>query len=459
MKPSLHVKLTQQLKITPALQQAIRLLQLSSMDLETEIRTILEANPLLEQVEAEEELDANGSFQDIESIAYLYNQFLTKKDSFDADQYLDFMWQKNSETTLRQHLMAQVELAHFSERDKIIITTLIDAISEDGYLMSELSEIQQSLENKVDLAEIETVLFRLQQFDPPGVGARNLAECLSIQLRTLPPATPWLNEAKLLVVHYLEALGRREYQLLQMKLGLSKEALNTIIKILTSLNPKPGSQISSKKCEYIIPDVIAFKKDDKLIVELNREFMPKLRINPDYAALLQDSNLKNSKLFFKEHLKEAKWFLKGLTTRNETLLKVARSIMEQQKDFFDDGEEALKPLNLQDIAKKLNLHESTVSRITTQKYIFTPRGIFELKYFFPQSIHLALGNEASSTKVCALIKKIIAKESSQTPLSDAKISELLAEQGITIARRTVTKYRKAMHILSAINRRKKPNCN
>jgi len=449
MKPSLQLKLNQSLKMTPQLQQAIRLLQLSSPELELEIRNTLESNPLLEPVESE----ANEELDETEHIHYLISQFQTERNSTLPEYHLDLLLQKNAETTLQQHLLWQMELAHFSDREKMIAIALIDAISEEGYLSCSLSELQQSLEIKAEVTEIETVLCHIQQFEPLGVGARNLAECLNIQLNALPPSTPWIYEAKMLVSTYLESLGKRNYNYLKLRLNLDEEALRSTIKILTSLNPKPGTQISPKKCEYIIPDIIALKKNNHLIIALNKEFMPSLRINSNYATLIKSKNNAENLQTFKTHLKEAKWFLKGIETRNETLLKVARSIIEKQEAFLDFGEEVMKPLNLQDIAKAVNLHESTVSRITTQKYILTPRGVFELKYFFSNSIASSQEKQTSTTAIRALIKKIIAKESSQTPFSDDKLTQLLLKKGINISRRTVTKYREAMRIPTSNKRR------
>ncbi len=462
MRTALQLKLHQQLAITPQLQQAIRLLQLSSLELELEIRTNLELNPLLEQIEEESLCDetsdhlSENSAEDLTEIANL-----SAEDNWDianSTTTQEVLLQKSSEITLQQHLFWQMEFVHFSQRDKIIATALIDAISEDGYLLTPLLEIQQLLEGllngPVTINEIETVLNCVQQFDPVGVGARNLAECLNIQLNTFPSDLPQLANTKLLITKHLEVLGKRDYSRLKSDLNLDEKSLKAAIKILTSLNPRPGTQISTKKCEYIIPDILAWKKNDQLIVVLNKEFMPKLRINANYVDWIQRADSKENLQIFKQHLKEAKWFIKSLKTRNETLLKVAQCIMESQRTFLDFGEEAMQALNLQDIAQKVGLHESTVSRITTQKYILTPRGVFELKYFFSNSIALPSGKQPiSATAIRALIKKLISEESSQTPLSDHKITELLLEQGINIARRTVSKYREAMRIPTSSERK------
>jgi RNA polymerase sigma-54 factor len=450
MQTSLQFGLNQQLKMTPQLQQAIKLLQMSSLELEREIQTRLESNLLLEQVEAND-TDVH------EESNFLFSQFSGENwDRGCLDKSREFLLQKSAETTLREHLYWQMELAPFSEKDKIIATTLIDAISEEGYLLCPLSEIQESLNFKPqpNENEIETVLCRIQQFDPLGVGARNLSECLNIQLNSLPIATPWMAELKLLVSEHLEILGKRDYARLKTKLHLNSADLKDTIKILTSLNPRPGTQLSTKKSEYIMPDVIVHKKNNQCIIELNNTFIQKLRINTHYANLIQQKKTAGNNIeLFKTHLKEAKYFLKALQTRNQTLLKVAACILNEQKDFLDFGEEKMRPLSLQDIARKTDLHESTISRITTKKHILTPRGIFELKYFFSNAIISPQGKGASTIAIRALIKKIIAQETSQAPLSDHKITELLLECGIAISRRTVTKYREAMHVPTSNERK------
>lgn len=426
MRSALQLGLNQQLAMTPQLQQAIRLLQMSSLELEAEIQATLESNLLLEQEE-----------NDFESWDCL---------PINLDKKRDFLLQKSADVTLREHLYWQMELAHFSEKDKIIATTLIDAISDEGYLLCSLSEIAESLNFEVEQSEIEAILYRIQQFDPVGIGARNLSECLNIQLNTLSVPSHLMSALKLLIAEHLEALGKKNYDELKNKLGLKAADLKEIIKILTTLNPRPGTQLSTKKSEYIVPDIIACKKNNQCIIELNSQFIPKVRINAHYADLIHQKQTGNSVQLFKAHLKEAKWFLKALQTRDETLLKVAHCILVEQKEFLDFGEEKMKPLSLQDIANKTGLHESTISRITTKKYILTPRGIFELKYFFSNAITSPKGAEASTIAIRAFIKKIIAEETSQAPLSDHKIKELLLARGISIARRTVTKYREAMRI-------------
>ncbi len=451
MRSVLSLKLSQQLSMTPQLQQAIRLLQLSSVELELEIRNALEMNPLLEQIET------NASTEELEDLQQKIPELRFDRIFTVSEQNLDPLRHKCTETTLRQHLLWQMEMAHLKEHEILIATALIDAISDEGYLLCPLSEIQQSIDFNIDIAEIKTVLSRIQQFDPIGVGAQDLAECLILQLNALPSTQPWITEAKKLVLNHLPLLGKKDYGALQAALGLDVISLKAVIKLLTSLNPRPGNAIASKKSEYLIPDVIAYKKNDRLIIELNKECLPALQLHSHYATIIKNKSAQGSQ-HFKEQLKEAKWFLKGLKTRHETLLKVARAIMEQQREFLEGGDEWMNPLNLQDIASKVGLHESTVSRITTQKYILTPRGIFELKHFFSSALPSLQGKRASSTAIRALIKKLVAEEPSQSPFSDDKITKLLLERGISVARRTVTKYREAMQIPSSTER-KNPSFN
>jgi RNA polymerase sigma-54 factor len=469
--------------MTPQLQQAIRLLQLSSIELELEIKATLDSNPLLEPIENPEEITSETHeefyIKQEERVSNLNTEYETGlgpeeqliSSSWDETEPMhmthslsqkkqDFQLQRSMETTLQQHLLWQMELAPFSEREKTIAVALIDAISEEGYVLTSLPEIQESLKAELvspALVEIEKVLLKIQQFDPIGVGARNLAECLNIQLQNLNDSQiphPLLMEAKQLASQHLEALGKRDYAQLKSKLNLSETTLNSVIKILTSLDPRPGTRISTKRDEFIIPDVLVRKKNGQWVVELNKEFVPNLRVNPNYAALIQRADTKGDIEMLKEQLKEAKWFLKSLKTRQDTLLKVSKTIIECQTSFLEKGEEMMKPLNLQDIAAMVDLHESTISRITTQKYILTPRGIFELKYFFSNPLKSPQG-EHSATAIRALIKKMIHLEPAHKPLSDHKIMQSLAQQGINIARRTVTKYREAMNILSS-NERKNP---
>ena len=473
MKQTLQLRLGQQLTMTPQLQQAIRLLQLSAIDLREEVQSIIESNPLLDLQEENSEtlnnkdpdnvivdLTANtqsnsNSESDTASPDYdpipAWSENYTnvsakvsrKKDSVD-----DFVYQGETETSLQDHLLWQVNLSPFTEQDRAIATTIIDSINDEGYLQCTLSDILESLaqEEPPSLEEIEVVLHRIQHFDPLGVGARSLDECLLVQLGCLDEKDPIVISAKHLVQNYLDLLGKQEFNRIKSKLRLNDEQLQEVINLIRSLNPHPGNEIDIQKPEYIVPDVAVKKHNGKFVVELNKELMPKVSINRDYASLIKRADSSSDNQFLRNNLQEAKWFLKSLDNRNETLLKVANCIIERQHDFLEHGEEAMKPLTLHDIAESIDMHESTISRVTTRKYMHTPRGIYELKFFFSSHLNTTTGGECSSTAIRALIKKIVAAENPAKPLSDSKISQLLAEEGVKVARRTIAKYREALHI-------------
>ncbi len=422
MKPKVGLSLNQTQKMAPKLQQAIRLLQLSTQELILEIQTALETNPLLE-------LEDNEELKTLKPKA-------------------DYAPQQSTEPTLYQHLMNQLALAPFEERDMMIASTLIESISEEGYLSSSLADIQESLASQnvleTKLIEIETMLHYIQQFDPLGVGARDLSECLTLQLNALPPQTVALKEAKILVQHHLEILAKHQYAKLRTCMqriddALLKKAINLVLK----LNPRPAAHFSKpRKQDYIIPDLIVTQQNDGFKVSLNNNDIPKLRIRPLESH--EDKVLNN-------YLQEAQWFLKSLLRRNATLLAVAKSILIKQHAFFTEQATILKPLQMQDIADMVGLHVSTISRITTQKYMFTPKGVFELKYFFSGNVNTERG-KASTQEIHCLIKELIAGEQPLYPLSDEQIKDKLAIVGIHIARRTVTKYRESLRIPSASKR-------
>ena len=507
MKQSLQLRLGQQITMTPQLQQAIRLLQLSTLDLQMEIQQALESNIMLESAENDEydsESEENpaddpdweesntdnrredgddgggaaseaGLDEGSQEIALdnvtdipqelavdsdwgeIYDSTLTSYDSPNAENGKDLMAnQSNTAETLQDQLRWQLDLTPFSDLDRAIATAIIDAIDNDGYLRASLEDILQSLGDDVavEIEEIETVLHRIQHFDPLGVGARDLKECLLLQLAEYDPNTPWLKEAQELVSKYLEVLGSHDYAQLTKRMKLSREELREVVHLVQSLNPRPGAQLSTSQTTYVVPDVFVKKVKGQWKVDLNAEISPKLRINPYYASLISrvDNSAENSNL--KTHLQEARWFIKSLKSRHETLLKVARCIVQRQTGFLDYGDEAMKPLVLHDIASELEMHESTISRVTTQKYLHTPRGIFELKYFFSSHVSTNNGGECSSTAIRALIRKLIAEENTTKPLSDSKIANLLSERGINVARRTIAKYREAM-VIPPSNERKR----
>jgi RNA polymerase sigma-54 factor len=486
MKQALQLRLGQQLTMTPQLQQAIRLLQLSSLDLQAEVQTILDSNLMLErsdepqelpvqpealaaQVAADtraeteigsaaadtlpDELPVDSSWDDIYDPSDGATSYSRAEDE-DWDPYERYAGAGES---LREHLYWQMRLTPFNDRDMAIATAIIDAINESGYLTLSLEEICQGPRDQfaITLTEAEAVLKLVQHFDPQGIGARSPAECLLLQLEAFPDDTPWLAEARHLVEHYLELLANRDFSALMRRLKVSREALQGIIALIQSLDPHPGARLSNVAPQYVVPDVLVRRQRDAWRVELNPDSTPKVRINARYAALARragqssgDSNC------LKNHLQEARWFLKSLQNRNETLLRVATCIVERQREFLERGDEHMKPLILRDIAEVLGLHESTISRVTTQKYMHTPRGLYELKFFFSSHVGTSDGGECSSTAIRAMIRKLIQAEDVGKPLSDHRIAELLEAEGIQVARRTVAKYREAMSIPSSSDRKR-----
>ncbi len=478
MKLSLQLKLGQQLTMTPQLQQAIRLLQLSTLDLQQEIHQALESNPMLDLEESGDD-DDRSSDEHSHASEPNNNQSSTSEDSTweeqipnelsvdsnwddiyptasssyssDSDNY-DFESRNTAEETLQDHLLWQLNLTPMSERDEAIALAIIDAIDANGMLTVDLESIHAGFDPglELELEEVLAVLHRIQQFDPVGVGYRNLAECLLIQLNQLDlGARPELiANAKLIIREHLELLGHRDYAQLMRRTKLKESELRDTIAVIESLDPRPGSAIAPPSTSYIVPDVIVTKQADtgKWKVELNPDTAPRIRINDSYAALVKRADTSDDNNYMRDKLQEARWFIKSLQSRNETLMKVATRIVEHQKGFLEYGEEAMKPLVLHDIAEAVGMHESTISRVTTQKYMHTPRGIFELKYFFSSHVSTKGGGECSSTAIRAIIKKLIAAENARKPLSDSKITQLLEEKGINVARRTIAKYRESLSI-------------
>ena len=489
MKHSLQLKVGQNLSMTPQLQQAIKLLQLSSLELQTEIQEALDSNPLLEVMEEEDpNEDKTKSIEHKESLKDDNDRTNSDDDSdFDLDQNeeswstedipeqlsTDSQWddtfQPSSNVTrdddwmpgdndaavetIQDHLNWQLNLANFTDLDRYIAEMIIDSIDDRGYLITELSDILLSCQEElpelffeVELDEVETVLHRIQQFDPPGVGARDLAECLKIQLRQLPIETPWRAESLRLATDYLNLLGSRDFKSLMRRMRLKEEQLSEVVKLIQSLNPTPGESLNFSDTDYIIPDVIVRKRADQWTLTLNNDVVPELRINDLYSSMIKRADNSAENQFLKDHLQDARWFIKSLQSRNETLLKVSTEIVSRQIGFLEEGEQAMKPLILHDIAEAVDLHESTISRVTTRKYIHTPRGVFELKYFFSSQVATNDGNGASSTAIRAIIKKLISEEDPRKPLSDSKLATLLDEEGVNVARRTIAKYREVLNI-------------
>jgi len=500
MKAGIQVRLGQNITMTPQLQQAIRLLQLSSIELHQEVQDVLDSNIMLEIAEEEYEYETQKidnpdldviqiqekqdeeqfALQDERPTNEIVREEVPKELPVDTDwddiydgslspydypnnyksQNQDSLFNKESSVaeTLQDSLYWQLDLTPFSDFDRAIAVSLIDAIDSSGYLRASLAEIAESLkhDSPVSTPEIETVLHRIQHFDPVGVGARNLSECLLLQLSEYNADTPWLKEAKKLIKKYLPLLGIHDYAQLTKRLKLSSDDLGSVIKLIQSLKPQPGALLESLSTTYIVPDVFLKQIKGEWIVQLNSETSPKIRINNHYANLIPQINNREDNKNIKNHLQEARWFIKSLESRNETLLKVTISIVKHQSDFFEYGEVAMKPLILQDIAKELNMHESTISRVTTHKYLHTHRGIFELKYFFSSHVSTITGGECSSTAIRAMIKKIIAAENVAKPLSDNKIANHLSDRGIQVARRTIAKYREAL-LIPPSNERKRIN--
>lgn len=491
MRPTLQLRIGQHLTMTPQLQQAIKLLQLSTLDLQQEIQEALESNPLLEVNEndtstnedkadhleegfsasAPEVKKTDGSEDSAPTIDEIttteamekndipdeLNNDTTWDDSYSAGTSSsgvsnaasseDYTYQGETSDSIQDHLRWQMELTPFSDTDRAIATTIIDAIDDAGYLTVTCEDILESASiEDVELDEVEAVLKRINMFDPIGVGARSIADCLLIQLNQFDSSTPWLEESKLIIKEHIDLLGARDYRQLMRKTKLKEDQLREAMRLIQSLNPRPGDAVIQGDDQYVIPDVSVEKKNGRWIVELNPDTAPKLSINQQYAALTRTMKSSTDNQFIRSNLQEAKWFIKSLEARNDTLLKVSNCIVQRQQGFFEHGAEAMRPMVLNDIAEAVDMHESTISRVTTQKYMHTPRGIFELKYFFSSHVSTENGGECSSTAIRALIKKLIAAEILAKPLSDSKIADLLAEQGINVARRTIAKYRESLNI-------------
>ncbi|RZO84423.1 MAG: RNA polymerase factor sigma-54 [OM182 bacterium] len=536
MKQSLSLKLGQQLKMTPQLQQAIRLLQLSALELEQEIQDNLDANPLLEVEDEFNGDDSGDSSTASEAPADIadtpmgevsgddISQSLESGAEFDDDYPNDFAddrpdslpsdygeqmvaaelpdlamdgpgesdvsdqlqapltdeipvdsnWDDvypqapsgnasendydvgtndSADETLESHLLWQLNLTPMAPSDRVIAMAIIDEITDDGLLGTTLEEICETLARSHEgsdappaLEEIEEILQRVQQFDPIGVGARDLQECLLLQLEQLDETTPWLTEARDLVATHLHVLGNKDFVTLVRQTHLSESQLSQVVALIRTLQPRPGAALFEETADYEVPDVLVRKDQGRWLVELNPETLPKVRINNTYASLIKSVPTGPDKDYLRDNLQEAKWFLKSLQTRHDTLLKVATKIVEVQQGFLEHGPMAMKPLILADIAEQVDLHESTISRVTNRKYLATPQGLFELKYFFSSHVGTSTGGEVSSTAIRALIRQVTADENPRKPLSDSKIAAILAEQNINVARRTVAKYRESLSI-------------
>ena len=467
MKPTLQLKLTQQLNLTPQLQQSIRLLQLSSVDLNQEIERIIQENPLLEIYDQwdpkshdpqknsdsaqNNEKDVTGQENEAlqmetgENLEWYQDSGFSTYDSHD-DEY-DMPQLAAEPLNLRTYLNQQISLSQTTDKEKKIISLLIDSLDDDGYLTQDLEELLEILPKELELKieDLQRALVILQHLDPPGIGARNLQECLVLQLQALPVDTPHRERAIKVVTQYLDVLASHEYTAIKRILKCDDHGLRAVQKLIVNLNPRPGSAFNSTKTRYVIPDIIVIKINGTWKARLNQDALPRLNINQFYANILKQKNVETTEEL-SHQLNEAKWLIKNLHQRASTILSVSNAIVERQQQFFEHGEVAMRPLVLREIAETIGLHESTVSRVTTQKYMHTPRGIFELKYFFGSHVTTDTGGACSATAIRALIKQLIQKENSKKPLSDSKIAGILEEQGIVVARRTIAKYRELLQI-------------
>jgi len=511
--------------MTPQLQQAIKLLQLSTFDLEQEIQEALDSNLMLEETATEEDsgdeptsLDAptesiDGKTKEAESAEQAPSDTSTEAEASDSEDQappsnpeidgdvipdtkdqlssesiteelpVDSVWedvwddaplpssytapdensdnylenQNSSTVSLQSHLEEQLNLLHLSETDELIAMSILDGLDQEGVLTITLEDVLVSIPNNqlqaaegdpdvVEMDEVEAVLHLIQHLDPIGVAARDLKECLTIQLNQLDDSTPMKKEALMVVTDYLPYLANRDYAHLLRKTRLKEPELKAVITLIQTLNPRPGANISPSTTEYIEPDVFVSKQNGRWVVELNSKSAPRIRVNADYASMVKRADNSSDNTYLKNHLQEARWFIKSLQQRNDTLLKVATKIVEYQRGFLEYGDQAMKPLVLHDIAEAVDLHESTISRVTTQKYMHTPAGVFELKYFFSSHVNTHAGGEVSSTAIRALIRQLVTEENPRKPLSDSKIAKMLADQDIKVARRTIAKYRESLMI-------------
>ncbi|ENW89337.1 MULTISPECIES: RNA polymerase factor sigma-54 [Acinetobacter] len=480
MKLSVGLKVANSLSLTPQLQQAIRLLQLSSLELEQEIQLQLDSNPLLEKVEEQadvESLSAADTDRDQKDLTNELNAdhlpddlpvdtdwddvYTHQPTSLGTPEYEEREDNRQGVLGLKEHMLEQINLLHFSKIDQLIAYCIIDSLDDKGFLESDISEITASVQHLLDSMEYEdsieddevlVVLKHIQRLEPVGVGSRHLAECLLIQLESLPANTPCRQDAMQLMMHY-ELLISNEIPKLLKQTGLNTDQLKCAVELLKTLKPHPGMEFEDKESDYQIPDVVVMKKNDSWQVQLNPDVMPKLRVNSFYANMIRRADQSDDNQYLRNQMLEAKNFIKSIDERHKTLLKVATCIVEHQRTFLEIGAEGMKPLVLRDIAEEVELHESTVSRVTTNKYMLTPRGLFELKYFFSSHVGTTSGGEASSTAIRAKIKKLIAEENLRKPLSDNAIANILKEEGIDVARRTVAKYRESLHIPSSSERK------
>lgn len=474
MKPSLQLKLSQHLALTPQLQQSIKLLQLSTIELNQEIEKVLLENPMIERDEPENQLgssrvEAPGPLapagseaaqereqeqareaerepeRDFEPTGEMGEWQGTGSSPRDDDDDADFQEFQAAIPALRDHLDAQISLTPLSDRDRALCRFMIEALDDDGYLSQSLEDLLPLLppELEVEIDDLRIALCQIQSLDPAGIGAADVSQCLALQLRALP-ADEIRDLALSIVADHLELLAARDFLKLKRALRCNDDALREAHALILGLNPRPGAQFAQSDTRYVVPDVVVRKVRNSWVVSLNPDAMPRLRINNLYAQILRDNRGASGSL--SSHLQEARWLIKNVQQRFDTIQRVSQAIVDRQRQFFDYGDVAMRPLTLREIAEQLDLHESTVSRVTTQKYMATPRGIFEFKYFFGSHVATDTGGAASSTAIRALIRQFVGAEDKKKPLSDAKIADLLGQQGIVVARRTIAKYRESLDI-------------
>lgn len=486
LKPSLQLKLGQTLTMTPQLQQAIRLLQLPALELEMHVRDVLESNVMLE---ADDDIEATASLEALDPAAAARDAAPAESSGEAAetagdnapeveiveDTFADRTTSGSGEGTapggeedderqqdiasqrglsLHEHLMEQVEMLGLSPGDLTIASTLVDAINDDGYVTDTLAEFVHTLDAQgvqTSEEEVERVLSIIQYLDPVGVGARNLSECVLLQLAQLEPTTPGLATAVSIAQQHLDLVAAKQYSQLRRNLSVDEDELSHAIALVRSCNPRPGSVLGTGTAEYVVPDVFVRRTDRGWSVELNAASLPRVRVNEGYVAMLGRGS---DHAMLRTQLQEARWLLKSLEIRKDTLMKVARSIVQRQNDFLEHGEEHMKPMILRDVAEAIEMHESTVSRVTSGKYMHTPRGVYELRYFFSSHVDSQSGEGTSSTAIRAKIRKLIKEEPPDAPLSDSRLAELLSAEGIPVARRTVAKYREALGIASSNDRKR-----
>lgn len=484
LKPALQLRLGQQLTMTPQLQQAIRLLQLPVLELQAQIREALETNVMLEAEDESGSLETGDAEPTYESPAPTpevpETSSTEQSEAAEAEQPLDIVedqdWSDSPVTgpseapwsgdddhsqdfsdargeTLQEHLTWQLEMSRLSERDMRIGAAIIDAINDDGYVIEPLDEIARNLQPEIvaDAAEVERVLKHVQAMDPAGVGARSVSECIELQLRQLDPDTPGRETAIAIAAGYLDQVAEQQYALLRRQLRVTEEEMENALVLVRACQPRPGSSVHSVPAEYIVPDVFVRRTERGWAVEINPASLPRIRVNQSYAGLIGRSA---DHAMLRTQLQEARWLIRSLEIRNETLLKVARCIVQRQSAFLEHGDEYMQPMILKDVAEAVQMHESTISRVTTNKYMHTHRGVFEFRYFFSSHVAASDGTEMSSTAIRAKIRKLVAAEEPDKPLSDSRIADILSREGVLVARRTVAKYREALGIPPSSERKR-----